>query len=528
MSAAIVWESASTLVRSGLLRPEDPRTFVAAAKAQRKWDRSPAGGIAANAIRYGDEICLVDEAGEMSFNELHERTNRLANALAGAGIGAGDQIGILCRDHRYFVYGLIAASKLGADALLLNTSFSAPQLADVMSREGAAALVYDAEFGALADACPDSIKKFVAWEGDGEGSVDHALRTADSAEPQPPAQPGRQILLTSGTTGTPKGAKRPRQTPMASILGYLSRVPLRTRDRLFVASPMFHAWGFANLGLGLLLAARIDARRRFDPEQTLAVIESEKIEVLPIVPVMAQRIMELPREVHAKYDCSSLRVSIFGGSAIPGDLAVRFMDEFGDIVHNVYGSTEVAVVSVASPADLRANPQTAGKPLRAVAVKLLDDEENEVPVGEVGRIFAGGAAAFEGYTDGGNKAIAHGLLSSGDVGKFDSAGRLSIEGRDDDMIVSGGENVFPHEVEDVISAMDDVVEVAVIGVSDDDFGQRLRAFVVRTSDDLSEDDVRAHVRAQLARFKVPRDVRFVDELPRTATGKILKRELATN
>ena len=242
---------------------------------------------------------------------------------------------------------------------------------------------------------------------------------------------------------------------------------------------------------------------------------------------MAQRIMELPASVRKKYDCSSLRVVIFGGSAIPGDLAVRFMDEFGEVVHNVYGSTEVAVVSVASPADLRANPQTAGKPLSAVAVKLLDESGTEVAQGEVGRIFAGGAAAFEGYTDGGNKAIEQGLLSSGDVGKFDADGRLSIEGRDDDMIVSGGENVFPHEVEDVISGMDDVVEVAVIGVPDDDFGQRLRAFVVRVeSSELSEDDVRAHVRAELARFKVPRDVLFVEELPRTATGKILKRELA--
>lgn len=508
-------DGARVLLRTGLVRVEPPRVFLRTVRASRRWDRTPAGAVAVNAERHGDRVALIDEEGPLSHVELHDRTNRLANAFAAMGIGPGDRVGLLARDHRGFVETLVAVSKLGADVLLLNTSFSGPQLRDALEREGAVALVHDAEFAPLA---PDELIRIVA---------DDLVLGNDSREPDPPPEPGRQILLTSGTTGTPKGAQRP-PAPLGAILGYLSRVPIRGREPLLVASPMFHAWGFAHMGLGLLLGAQIVIRRRFDPEATLATIAEHRVPAIALVPVMAQRIMELPSDVRARHDTSSLKLAVFGGSAIPGDLAVRFMDEFGDVVYNVYGSTEVAVASVASPADLRADPSTAGRLLPGIKVKLFDDDGREVPRGSVGRIFVGGEASFEGYTDGTGKAMAEGLMSSGDVGRFDASGRLSIEGRDDDMIVSGGENVFPHEVEDVISDLDQVSEAAVIGVPDDDFGQRLRAFVVLADGaaSLSEDDIRDAVRSTLARYKVPRDVIFVDELPRTSTGKVLKRELA--
>jgi fatty-acyl-CoA synthase len=505
-------DGARVLVRSGLVRVEPPAVFLRTVRASRRWDRTPAGAVAVNAVRHGDRLALIDEDGPLTHVELHDRTNRLANTFAGLGIGPGDRVGLLARDHRGFVEALVALSKLGADVLLLNTSFSGPQLRETLEREGAVALVHDAEFTAA-----DGLIDIVA---------DELVHGDDPREPDPPPEPGRQILLTSGTTGTPKGAQRP-TAPLGAILGYLSRVPLRGREPLMVASPMFHAWGFAHMGLGLLLGAPIVIRRRFDAEATLAAIASHRVPSIALVPVMAQRIMELPADVRSRYDTSSLRVAVFGGSAIPGDLAVRFMDEFGDVVYNGYGSTEVALASVASPADLRADPSTAGHLLPGITVKLFDEDGNEVPRGSVGRIFVGGEASFEGYTDGTGKAMAAGLMSSGDVGRFDAAGRLSIEGRDDDMIVSGGENVFPHEVEDVISDLPLVREAAVIGVPDDEFGQRLRAFVVAgEAGSLSEDDVRDAVRSKLARYKVPRDVIFVSELPRTSTGKVLKRELA--
>jgi fatty-acyl-CoA synthase len=202
------------------------------------------------------------------------------------------------------------------------------------------------------------------------------------------------------------------------------------------------------------------------------------------------------------------------------------MDLFGENIYNLYGSTEVAWATIATPKDLREAPGTAGKPPRGTVVKLYDDEGHPVEQGETGRIFVGNEVQFEGYTGGGNKDVIDGLMSSGDVGHFDDQGRLFVDGRDDDMIVSGGENVFPQEVEDLLAGHEKIAEAAVFGVDDEKFGQRLKAVVVTKGDaSLSEDEVRKYVKSNLAGYKVPRDVEFMDELPRNATGKVLKREL---
>jgi fatty-acyl-CoA synthase len=202
------------------------------------------------------------------------------------------------------------------------------------------------------------------------------------------------------------------------------------------------------------------------------------------------------------------------------------MDHFGENLYNLYGSTEVAWATIATPEDLRAAPGTAGRPPLGTVVKLLDSEGTEVPAGETGRIFVGNEMVFEGYTGGGGKEIVGGLMSTGDVGRLDPEGRLFVEGRDDEMIVSGGENVFPREVEDLLADHEAVVDVAVIGVEDEEFGHRLKAFVVTAEGaEVSEDELKAHVKANLASYKTPREIAFLDELPRNATGKVLKREL---
>jgi fatty-acyl-CoA synthase len=245
-----------------------------------------------------------------------------------------------------------------------------------------------------------------------------------------------------------------------------------------------------------------------------------------VVPVMMQRILELPKETRAKYDTSSLKVVAASGSALAGDLATQWMDVFGNTLYNLYGSTEVAWASIATPEDMRAAPGTAGKPPRGTVVRLFDEEGVEVPPGMTGRIFVGNELLFEGYTGGGSKDLIGMLMATGDVGRFDQEGRLFIEGRDDEMIVSGGENVFPQEVEDLLARHEAVSEAAAIGVEDEDFGQRLRAFVVlQEGKHATADELQAHVKANLARFKVPREVVFLRELPRNATGKVLKREL---
>jgi fatty-acyl-CoA synthase len=242
---------------------------------------------------------------------------------------------------------------------------------------------------------------------------------------------------------------------------------------------------------------------------------------------MLQRILELPAEVRARYDTSSLRVVAASGSALPADLALRWMDAFGDNLYNLYGSTEVSQATIATPEDLRAAPGTAGRPTRGTIVRLYDEDGRPVAPAQTGRIFVGNSMLFEGYTGGGDKDRIDGLMATGDVGRFDEEGRLFVQGRDDEMIVSGGENVFPKEVEDTLMAHDAVAEAAAVGVEDEKFGQRLRAFVVLVpGQGATAKELQDHVKANLARYKVPRDVVFLDELPRNATGKVLKRELA--
>jgi fatty-acyl-CoA synthase len=516
-------------VTSGLARPSRPDKMVRALSAFIRLGPTPAAGYTTNAIRFPNETALVDELGTLTFLEVHERSNALANAFLDAGIGEGDGIGIMCRNHRGFIEATVAASKIGAHALYLNTAFAGPQLTEVVKREKPVALVYDQEFTELLEDAGKRRKRFVAWVED-ENPVDPTLEEliegGDTEMPPPPSEPGRVVILTSGTTGTPKGASRKSPDGLSPAIALLSRIPLKTNERTMIAAPLFHSWGFAHFTLGLALHSTYILQRKFDPEATLSAIAQHQATACPMVPVMVQRILELPEEVRSKYDTSSLRVVPVSGSALPGDLAIKFMDEFGDIVYNLYGSTEVAWATIATPADLRAAPGTAGKPPLGTTLRIYDENGRELPAGQTGRIFVGNEMLFEGYTGGGMKDMIDGLMSSGDVGHVDEQGRLFVEGRDDDMIVSGGENVFPQEVEDLIARQDGVEEVAVIGVEDDKFGQRLKAYVVkRKGAKVTEESIQQAVKSNLARYKVPREVEFIKELPRNATGKVLKREL---
>jgi acyl-CoA synthetase (AMP-forming)/AMP-acid ligase II len=412
--------------------------------------------------------------------------------------------------------------------LFLNTAFSGPQVTEVAKRERPKAIVYDHEFAGLIHDASRRRKRYVAWHDaeDGEPEdprLEELIERGDPSDVVPPSVRGKAVILTSGTTGTPKGAPR-KEAGIEAAVSLLSRMPLRYGWRCHIAAPLFHTWGFAHLALGMLLGSTVVLRRKFDPEECLRATQDEGCESLVVIPVMLQRMLALPDETLASFDLSRLRVVAASGSALPGDLALEWMDRYGDNLYNIYGSTEVAYASIATPTDLREAPSSAGKPPYATVVRILDDQGHPVPDGEPGRIFVGNALLFEGYSGGGNKEIVDGLMSSGDVGRFGVDGRLYVEGRDDEMIVSGGENVFPQEVEDCLARHESVVEVAAIGVDDDDFGKRLKAFVV-VSGDVSEDDLRGWVKDNLARYKVPREFVFVDELPRNATGKVLKREL---
>jgi fatty-acyl-CoA synthase len=483
------------------------------------------------ALKYGSRTGLIDELGSLSFSEMDARSSALAATLFRRGVSESDCVGVLCRNHRGFLDISFAAAKLGARILYLNTDFSGPQLLDVCRREKVSLLVHDEEFESLVGDIAVSRGSVIAWHDHPRRDVDtleDLIRTGESlpAAP-PPARHSKVVLLTSGTTGTPKGAPRSASRSIAPVGAMLSKVPYRTGESTYVAPPMFHAVGYSQTLLSLSLGCTLIIERRFSPERVVAAITAHRPTALIVVPVMLRRIVAVLEQSLNLYDLSSLRIVFVSGSALEADLVRRTQASVGRVLYNLYGSTEVAYATFATPEDLAAAPGCAGRPPFGTVVRLYDEDGTRVQgTNAVGRIFVGNSFQFEGYTGGGSKDAIDGLMSTGDVGHFDADGRLWVDGRDDDMIISGGENLFPGEVEELLVTHPAVEEVSVIGVDDPEYGKRLAAFVVlRDDQQLGPEQIRSYVKANLARFKVPRDVLFLSELPRTPTGKVLKREL---
>jgi fatty-acyl-CoA synthase len=520
---------AAVVVRSGMMPLTRPDKSARGLLALRRY------GILGAAIRIAADrdpgmLGLVDERGELTFGELDRRSNALANAWRARGLDHTSVIAALCRDHRGLIETMFASGKIGARLLLMNTGFARPQFAAVCEREGASALVFDTEFTEILGDVPADIPRYLSWLDDvadaAHETLEQQIAGADDELAAKPKQPGGLVLLTSGTTGTPKGAPRHVTSPFAAAQ-LLDRIPLRPGERTFFGAPLFHGTGLSQFLITLALGSTTLVRRRFDPLATLEALAEYRVEELVVVPTMLQRILNLDEDVIRSHDTSALRIIFCAGSALAPEVGSRAMELFGDVVYNLYGSTEVAVATVATPGDWRQAPGTVGRSPVGCTVRLYDESGRRIRQPDtVGRVFVGSGLKFGGYTGGGSKEEIDGLLSSGDVGHFDRDGLLFIDGRDDDMIVSGGENVYPAEVEHLLLEHPAIADAAVIGVPDPEFGQRLKAFVVlRTGAGLDAEDVRSHVKTNLARHKVPRDVEFTDELPRNATGKLLRKEL---
>lgn len=524
-----------TLSRARMIAPMRPDRYVRIAAAMRREGLGITSGFASAAQRCPHRPALIDERGTLTWRQLDERINALAAAFQKLASGQPKVVGIMCRNHRGFVEALVAANRIGSDIVLLNTSFAGPALAEVVNREGVAAVVYDEEFTeavdrALADK-PDATR-IVAWtDGRHELTVERLIAGHAGQRPHRTGRRGRMILLTSGTTGSPKGANQTGgNAGIGTLKAILDRTPWRAEETIVIVAPMFHAWGFSQLVFAASMACTVVTRRKFDPEATLALIDRHQATGLAVVPVMFDRIMELPEKVRNRYSCKSLRFAAASGSRMRPDVVIAFMDQFGDVIYNNYNATEAGMIATATPQDLRAAPDTAGRPAGGTEIRILDSEFNELPAGEVGTIYVRNDTQFEGYTSGATKEFHAGFMSSGDVGYLDEAGRLFVIGRDDEMIVSGGENVYPIEVEKTLAAHPDVAEAAVIGVDDEQYGQRLAAFVVlapgaRLDKGAAPDTLKRHVRENLANYKVPREITVLDDLPRGNTGKILRAEL---
>ncbi|MEM6108959.1 AMP-binding protein [Mycobacterium sp. 050272] len=512
--------------RSGGLRLIPPSAIVPVLRAVQRY------GLlgAATAITAGRDpkgLALIDEHGPLSFGDLDRRTNALANEWRRLGLGPGTSVAILVGNHRGFLEAVFSAGKCGASILLLNTGFGSVQLAEMVAREGADLLVYDEEYATVVAGVHPRLGRLRAWaQTPAADTLDGLIERGDPAAPPPSGGRPKIVISTSGTTGVPKGAVRSEPYSLIPVGGLLGKVPFRGREVTECCVPLFHSNGFSQAMYATVLGSTLVLRRHFDPEQAVASVAAHRASAMIVVPTMLRRILDLGPAALAEHDLSSLRIVFIGGSQLGAALATRALEAFGPVVYNMYGSTEVAYATIATPADLAAEPGCVGSVAPGSVVKVYTDDGREAPVGTTGRIFVGNILAFEGYSTGGEKESVHGLISTGDVGHFDRAGRLFVDGRDDEMIVSGGENVYPGEVEDALEHHPDIADVAVIGVDDEEFGQRLRAYIVRRPGaSLTEHDVQEYIRNRLARFKIPRDVLFVDELPRNAGGKVLKRLL---
>ncbi|MEW9551094.1 AMP-binding protein [Nonomuraea sp. NPDC050783] len=499
-------EAVVTLTRNGLLAPVPPAALARVVEAYRHFHVTPAAGVAIAAARWPDRTAVVDEAGSLTFAELDARAAALAAALRHRyDVGPERTVAVMWPNDRGFPLAVAAVSRLGADLLLLNTGLAGPRLREVLVREGVDVLI----------AAPDLPP--VDFDGPCLTDLDGLARVGSaSAAPPPPRRPGRLVLLTSGTTGAPKGA--PRRLSLAALaepfVSMLTTVPLRGGEPVLIAPPLFHGLGLLWYAAALVLGCPVVLVRRFDADAVLDALAVERAAALVAVPVMLRRLLARPvRRLPA------LRVVVSGGSALPPDLSTAFMDAYGNVLYNLYGSTEAGWAALATPAELRLAPGTVGRPPRGATVRVTGPDGAEQPPGEVGRVLVAGGLTFTGAADG--------LLPTGDLGHRDPDGLLFIDGRDDDMIVSGGENVFPQEVEQVLARQPGVADVAVLGVPDEEYGQRLAAYVVAEEGARpSAEELKKAVRSELAGFKVPREVVFVASVPRNQTGKVDRFRLA--
>lgn len=506
----------AALARTGLLNPGAPGRVARQLNALRRWGHGLPGAVRAAAARSPEQPAIIDGGNPVTYRELVGRSERLAVALADTfGLGTGDLVALLGHNHVGLIEAATAIAMLGCDTVLFNTGLSEPQVASVVHELRPRLVCYDADFATAVSSLPDPVTRLDLSLVD---SLIGGVTTGGGL--RPPTRIGRTTLLTSGTTGTPRGVRRRTPSGAGPLAAVLSRLPLRVGERVCIAAPISHTWGFAAVQMTFGLRGTVVLRRRDEPAAILNDVVDHGCTGLVTLPTTLHRLLREPPRT------TQLRIVAVSGSSLATNLATRFMDQYGEILYNLYGSTEVSWSSIATPNELRSAPGTVGRPPRGTRVRVLGDRHEQLPFGSTGRIFVGNELVSDGYTDGTTIESFGGLFNTGDLGHFDEDGLLYVDGRQDDLVISGGENVYPGPVERCIAALPGVLDVAVIGVPDPEYGARITAYVVcQEGADVDAAKIRWHVRSNLSRSALPRDVVFLDELPRNVTGKVVTRDL---
>lgn len=470
-----------------------------------------------------------------SWFEVNDTIDRVAAGLQSRGVRRGDAVLVALRNRPEFILLQAAIGRLGAAAVSVSWRSTPHEIEYIASHSQARALVFDAAIEAtIAKAMPllrgidprnafsvgGDVAGFPVWR--------ELLRAGDRYDEA--ADEAAVVMYTSGTTGKPKGAVRKFQREaLAHVLSFIEQTPMAAGEVHLAVCPLYHATAFGFTSLTYILGGKVVVLGEFKPEAFLEAIERHRITTTAVVPTMLHRLLELGPERIRRYDTSSLKVVFTGGAPLSATLARDVLDTLGDKLYNFYGATETGLVTLAGPDDLRASPGTIGRAVPGQEIRLLDDEGRDVPEGAVGELFTRSELLVAGYhaDDAATRgSMRDGHFSVGDLARRDARGCYHIEGRKRDMIITGGVNVYPAEIEAVLDAHPAVLEAAVVGIPDREWGERVRAYVVlRPGATAAPEDLAAHCAERVARTKIPRDIRLVDHLPRNPTGKVLKREL---
>jgi len=485
-------------------------------------------------VEYGDRGVR-----RYTWGELDALVNRLAHALIARGVKGGSRVALMLPNGVEYLIAQQALARLGGLAVQIGYRLKPSEIAYILSNaEPVATLVHAEYLPAMREARAQAGKggAMIAIAGGGDlGEAEDWDRALAAASPEVPPRVrggdgGGVIVYTSGTTGKPKGATRSwRKTGFESVADMIYQVGMRSDDRHLVVCPLYHSAAPAFVAIMQSLGATIVLQNHYEPEAALDIIQKERITCTLMVPTMMIRMCALPRETIRRYNTSSLRWVMSAAAPLTTEAARRFMDTFGPVLWNFYGATETGLVTLAGPRDHLSRPGTIGRALRGNDIRLLDDAGRDVPTGQVGELYARNPTLISGYhgnAEATSQAQREGFFSVGDCGRVDDDGYYYLESRKSDMVISGGVNIYPREIEDHLSTHPSVLECAVIGIPDPEWGETLRAFIVlRDGMTLSETEIIDYCRKELADFKRPRKITFMKELPRNPTGKILKREL---
>jgi fatty-acyl-CoA synthase len=508
----------------------------AMAKALAGGAQNPSQVYRMHAANTPDKPAVLFRDETITFGELDRRMDAIAASLKRQGFGRGTSIVLMMKNRPEFLMMASAATRLGGAAVAISWRSTASELTYLASHCGAQVVVFDHDLAHVVDHARKDLPGVKAYFSTG-GAAPGARRfeelledRASFEEEAGSAEEAAVVIYTSGTTGKPKGAVRKfNKDALPAFLRFLAETPMRCDDIHLVVCPMYHSTAFAFLTFTHILGGTTVILDEFRPEPFLHAIERHGVTTTAVVPTMLHRVLSLGDGVIAKHNTRSLRAIFSGGAPLPGPLAIETMDVFGDVLFNFYGATEVGIVTLAKPVDLRAAPGTIGPVTPGNEIRLLDDEGREVAPGKVGELWVRNKTLVEGYhhdrkaTD---ESLKGGFFSVGDLARRDRDGRYFIEGRKRDMVISAGVNVYPAEVESVLEQHPAVAEVAVVGVEDPEWGERVRAFVaLRPGVDADDAELKAWTKERLAGPKVPRDFVFLEALPRNPTGKVLKREL---